>query len=65
MFNSVQFNMFKDTHRERSTLKLNSIAYGIYKYGHLGRWYIKLILFKRFKIFEHPTKTKRKIYKKY
>ena len=38
----------KDTHREKSTLKLNSSAYGKYEYGHLGRWYIKLTLFKRF-----------------
>ena len=30
------------------TLKLNSNAYKKYEYGNLGRWYIKLTLFKRF-----------------
>ena len=40
--------IFKNTHREKSTLKLNSSAYEEYKYGHLSRWYIKLTLFKRF-----------------
>ena len=40
--------IFKDTHREKSTLKLNSSAYEEYKYEHLSRWYIKLTLFKRF-----------------
>ena len=40
--------IFKDTHREKSTLKLNSNAYEEYEYGHLSRWYIKLTLFKRF-----------------
>ena len=29
--------------QEKSTLKLNSSAYEKYEYGHLGRWYIKLI----------------------
>ena len=29
----------KDIHREKNTLK--------YEYEHLGRWYIKLTLFKR------------------
>ena len=32
----------------KSTLKLNCSAYEKYKYGHLGCWYIKLTLFKRF-----------------
>ena len=32
----------------KSTLKLNSSAYEKYEYGHLGCWYIKLTLFKRF-----------------
>ena len=32
----------------KSTLKLNSSAYEKYEYGHLGRWYIKLTLIKRF-----------------
>ena len=41
-------NFFKDTRREKSTLKLNSNAYEKYEYGHLGRWYIKLTLCKRF-----------------
>ena len=39
--------MFKDTHREKNTVKLNSSAYKKYKFGHLSRWYIKLTLFKR------------------
>ena len=33
---------FKDTHKEKSTLKLNSSAYEKYEQGHLGRWYIQL-----------------------
>ena len=32
----------------KSTLKLNSSVYEKYKYGHLGYWYMKLTLFKRF-----------------
>ena len=32
----------------KSTLKLNSSAYEKYESGHLGRWYIKLTLFKSF-----------------
>ena len=32
----------------KSTLKLNSSANEKYEYGHLGCWYIKLTLFKRF-----------------
>ena len=32
----------------KSTLKLNSSAYEKYEYRHLGHWYIKLTLFKRF-----------------
>ena len=39
---------FKDTHSEKGTLKLNSSAYEKYEYGHLGRWYIKVTLFKKF-----------------
>ena len=35
----------KDT-QGKSTLKLNSSTYEKYEYGHLGRWYIKLTLFK-------------------
>ena len=31
----------------KSTLKVNSSAHEKYEYGHLGRWYIKLTLFKR------------------
>ena len=31
---------------KKSTLKLNSSDYEKYEYGHLGRWHIKLILFK-------------------
>ena len=38
----------EDTHREKNTLKLDSSAYEKYEYGHLGHWYIKLTLFKRF-----------------
>ena len=30
-------SLIKDTHREKSTLKLNSCAYEKYEYGHLGR----------------------------
>ena len=30
----------------KNTLKLNSSAYEKYEYEHLGRWHIKLILFK-------------------
>ena len=30
----------------KSTLKLNPSTHEKYKYGHLGRWYIKLTLFK-------------------
>ena len=37
----------KDIHREKNTLKLNFTAYEKYEYEHLGRWYIKLTLFKR------------------
>ena len=37
----------KDIHREKNTLKLNFTAHEKYEYGHLGRWYIKLTLFKR------------------
>ena len=37
---------FKDTHREKAPL--NSSAYEKYEYGHLGCWYIKLNLFKKF-----------------
>ena len=32
----------------KNTLKLNSSAYKKYEHGYLGRWYIKLTLFKRF-----------------
>ena len=32
----------------KSTLKLKSSAYEKYEFEHLGRWYIKLTLFKRF-----------------
>ena len=32
----------------KNTLKLNSSAYEKYEYWHLGRWCIKLTLFKRF-----------------
>ena len=32
----------------KRTLKWKSSAYEKYEYGHLGRWYIKLTLFKRF-----------------
>ena len=39
------WNFLKD---RKSTLKLNSSAYKKYEYGHFGRWYIKLTLFKRF-----------------
>ena len=35
----------KDTHREKSNLKLNFSAYEKSEYGYLGRWYIKLTLF--------------------
>ena len=38
----------KITLKGKSTLKLNSSAHEKYEYGHLGRWYIKLTLFKRF-----------------
>ena len=34
--------------QRKSTLKLNSSVYEKYEHGHLGRWYIKLTLFKRF-----------------
>ena len=37
----------KDIHREKNTLKLNFTTYEKYEYEHLGRWYIKLTLFKR------------------
>ena len=33
---------------KKHLLKLNSRAYEKYEFGHLGRWYIKLTLFKRF-----------------
>ena len=39
---------FQGYSQRKSTLKLNSSAYEKYEYGHLGRWYIKLTLFKRF-----------------
>ena len=32
----------------KSILKLKSSAYEKYEFGHLGCWYIKLTLFKRF-----------------
>ena len=32
----------------KSTLKLKSSVYEKYEFGHLGCWYIKLTLFKRF-----------------
>ena len=32
----------------KSTLKENSSAYEKYEYEHLGRWYIKSTIFKRF-----------------
>ena len=35
------------TGKKHSKMKLQ--AYEKYEYGHLGRWYIKLTLFKRFK----------------
>ena len=44
----ISQKIFKDTQREKSTLKLNSSAYKQYEYGHLSCWYIKLTLFKRF-----------------
>ena len=44
----ISQQLFKDTYREKSTLKLNSSAYEECEYGHLSRWYIKLTLFKRF-----------------
>ena len=40
-------NQSVDIHREKNTLKLNFTAYEKYEYEHLGRWYIKLTLFKR------------------
>ena len=39
---------FEGYSQGKSTLKLNSRAYEKYEYEHLGRWYIKLTLFKRF-----------------
>ena len=45
---SFAFDGFKDNHREKSTLKLNSSVYGKYEYWHLGHWNIKLTIFKRF-----------------
>ena len=45
---SMNFNYFiKDTHREKRTVKKDSSAYKKYKYGHLGRWYIKSTSYKR------------------
>ena len=46
--NGLCLERVKGTRREKNTLKLNSSPYEKYEYGHLGRWYIKLILFKRF-----------------
>ena len=45
---NVGWKVIKDTHREKSTLKLNSSAYEKYEDGQLDCWYIKLTLFKRF-----------------
>ena len=42
VLNLVLTYWFKDAHREKNTLKLNSSAYEKYEYGHLGHWYIKL-----------------------
>ena len=47
---------FKDTQKEKNTLKWNSNALGKYEYGHLDGWYIKSTLYMTFlnwnKIFE-------------
>ena len=40
--------MFSEVITRESTLKLKSSAYEKYEFEHLGRWYIKLTLFKRF-----------------
>ena len=54
-FSSIQI-YFKDTHREKNTLKSNSNALEKYEYGHLDDWYIKSTLYTMFlnlnKIFE-------------
>ena len=35
-----------DTQKRKNTLKLSSSTHEKYEYGHLGRWHIKLTLFK-------------------
>ena len=47
---------FKDTQREKAPLNQNSSTYKKYEYGHLGRWYIKSALYKRFSSWNKSSK---------